>query len=116
MIHAHLGPTAYPANFALALDDGGQMVVFSSDSDVAAIGGREVFRFDRYGQVLWQINPERGTTESREHEFDRELATIEPFVNVWDANGDFYASRFNGDTFRIDMDTGEATYSGWART
>lgn len=96
------------------------MVVFVS---VPAAGvehheilGREVFLIDEAGAIVWQIDPEPGTTNGRQHDFDRQQETNEPFVNVWQTEGTFYASRFNGDTFRIDMTSGSATYSGWART
>ena len=113
-------PTTYPVNLALPLADGGQLVVFvsfpSSDLVHHEISGREVVRFDAAGRARWQIDPEPGTTEGRSHAFDPAIPTVEPFVNVWEALGNHYASRWNGDTFLIAMESGRATYSGWART
>jgi len=113
-------PTSYDVIFRLMLGDGGQLIAFDSFPRAGvlhqAISGREVFRFDAGGRALWQITPEEGTTEARTHPFDPAIKTDEPFVNIWDAHGDIYTSRMNGDTFLIDMETGSASYSGWART
>ena len=108
----------YRISFSLPVPQRGTLVVYeyqTADEAPLPIAGREVFLIDHRG-VVWQIDPEPGTTGSRAHEFDRTIGTIEPFVNVYEARGTFYASRFNGDTFAIDMDTGRATYVGWART
>ncbi|RDE07349.1 hypothetical protein DVW87_06925 [Sphingomonas aracearum] len=98
----------------------GQLVVFASFPGLGVehreIMGREVFLFDDAASAIWQINPEQGTTDGRTREFDRSNPTIEPFVNVWQADDGYFASRFSGDTFRIDLRTGSARYSGWART
>ncbi|MEG8058623.1 hypothetical protein QP150_19895 [Sphingomonas sp. 22L2VL55-3] len=104
----------------MLLDDGGQLVVFLSDNandpTVSAIVGREVFRCGVRGAPMWQIAAEAGTTDSRTHPFDHATVTSEPFVSVFEADGNYYASRWNGDTFVIDMSSGKASYSGWART
>ena len=80
------------------------------------IMGREVFLLDETASAIWEINPEPGTPRSRPHDFDRLQATIAPFVNVWWGGDVFYASRFKGDTYRIDLGAGSAAYSAWART
>lgn len=120
VVSLHLSLDAYEIAARMALEDGGQLVIFASFPSAGVtydeILGREVFLFDQAGIAAWQIDPERGTTEGRTHEFDRTIPTTEPFVTVWQANGLAYASRMNGDTFRIDMETGVGTYSGWART
>ncbi|MDD1449984.1 hypothetical protein NHF48_001930 [Sphingomonas sp. H160509] len=71
------------------------------------------FLFNADGTAIWQIDPETGTTENRLHDFDRSIETTEPFVNVWNAYGEYYASRMNGDSFRLDLASGLATYRGW---
>lgn len=113
-------PTGYDVNYRLPLDDGGQLVAFESSPRAGVtypeIKGREVFRFDAAGHQLWQIAPEKGTTNGRQHAFDPTIETGEPFVNMWEARDGLYTSRINGDTFLIDVDTGFASYSGWART
>ncbi len=94
----------------------GRLIVFESyptnDLKHRQIMGREVFLFDDMTSAIWQIDPEQGTTSGRTHEFDRLQATSEPFVNVWWSGDDYYASRFNGDTFEIDLRTGSAVYTG----
>lgn len=111
---------SYGIAFSLPVEGIGELVVFESYPRAGVehreILGREVFLFSAVGRPLWQIDPEQGTTEGRAHDFDRGQATTEPFVTVWEADGAFYASRFNGDTFRIDLRTGSAAYNGWART
>jgi hypothetical protein len=57
-----------------------------------------------------------GTRHYRKsHDFDCSIETAEPFVNVWEAYGEYYASPIDGDSFRLDLANGLATYSGWAR-
>lgn len=111
---------SYTVNLRLPVNDLGQLIVFESYASPGAvhgaISGREVFLFDQNGTPIWQINPETGTTENRAHDFDRSITTAEPFVNVWEAYGKYYASRINGDSFCLDLESGRATYSGWART
>jgi len=67
-----------------AIEDGRQLVVFvsfpSAGVTYGEILGREVFLFNQAGIASWQIDPERGTTEGRTHEFDRTISTTEPFV------------------------------------
>ncbi|RDE06696.1 hypothetical protein [Sphingomonas aracearum] len=109
---------SYRISFSLPVPRRGTLVVYdylTAGDDQLPIAGREVFLID-HRDVIWQIDPEPGTTGSRAHEFDPAIRTTEPFVNVYAAGDTFYASRFNGDTFAIDMDTGHATYVGWART
>lgn len=120
VVPSHPSLNNYEIVAGMAFEDGRQLVVFVSLPSAGVtydeILGREVFLFDQAGIAAWQINPEQGTTEGRTHEFYPTIPTTEPFVNVWQANGLVYASRMNGDTFRIDMETGVGTYSGWART
>lgn len=108
------------ANLVFPVEGTGELIVFESYSLPGLmheeISGREVFLFNADGAVIWQINPETGTTENRAHDFDRSVETTEPFVNVWEAYGEYYASRVNGDSFRLDLASGLATYIGWART
>lgn len=110
----------YKIIFSLPVVGLGRLVVFESypaaGVEYREIMGREVFLLDDAASAIWQINPEQGTTEGRMHGFDRLQATIEPFVNVWWGGDAYYASRLNGDTFKIDLRTGSAAYSGWART
>lgn len=111
------GLWSYRISFSLPVPQRGTLVVYEYQAAETPlpIAGREVFLVNHL-DVIWQIDPEPGTTGGRAHEFDRTMETIEPFVNVYEARGGFYASRFNGDTFAIDMETGYATYVGWART
>lgn len=119
-VAAAIADGRWTINIRVLLDDGGQLVVFLSDNandpTVSAIVGREVFRCDVRGAPMWQIAAEAGTTDSRTHPFDHATVTSEPFVSVFEADGNYYASRWNGDTFVIDMSSGKASYSGWART
>ena len=101
----------YRANLVFPVEGTGDLIVFES-SVHKEISGREVFLFGADGTVIWQINPETGTTENRAHDFDRSVETTEPFVNVWEAYGEYYASRINGDSFRPDLVSGLATHSG----
>lgn len=114
------GAADYPVSFRLPLPDGGALIVFESASPDGAVHreivGRELFRFDSQSVQLWQINPEPGTTGARAHPFDRAVTTDEPFVTAFEAGGRYYASRWNGDTFLLDMAAGYAIFSGWART
>lgn len=106
--------------FTLPVAGVGQLVVLDTDPSTKAhyrdSMGREVFLLDETGTVLWQIAPQQGTTRGRSHDFDPAQATTEPFVNVWWGGEAYHASRFSGDSFRIDLRSGTATYSGWART
>jgi len=109
-------PTGYDVNYRLPLDDGDQLVAFESFPSAGVtyleIKGCEVFRSDAAGRQLWQIAPEKGTTNAWQHAFDPMIETGEPFVNMWEARDGIYTSRINGDTFLIDMDTGVASCSG----
>jgi hypothetical protein len=116
----HVDLKSYTVNLVFAVEGVGELIVFESyflpGTVHEEISGREVFLFNADGTAIWQIDPETGTTENRLHDFDRSIETTEPFVNVWDAYGEYYASRINGDSFRLDLASGLATYSGWART
>ena len=80
------------------------------------IWGREVFLFDAGNRPVWQIAPEPGATDDMHRNFDATRPATDTFSAISNIDGRFYASRIGGDTFVIDMTTGAASYSGWART
>jgi hypothetical protein len=109
-------PKSYTVNSVLPVEGVGELIGFESyvlpGTVHEEISGREVFLFSADGAAIWQIDPETGTTENRLHDFDRSIKTTEPFVNVWNAYGEYYASRINGDSSRLEFASGLATYSG----
>ncbi len=75
-----------------------------------------MFLFDASNRPVWQIAPEQGATDDMHRNFDATRPATDTFAAISNIDGRFYASRIGGDTFVIDMTTGAASYSGWART
>jgi len=109
---------SYRISLSIPVLKRGTLVVYAypnADNLHLPIAGSEVFPLN-HRNVVWQIDLEPGTTESRVHEFDRTIEATKPSENVYRVGYAFYASRFNGYTFIIDLNTGYATYIGWGRT
>ena len=111
---------SYPVNLILLLPASGRLIIFgsfsASDEIYHEIYGREVFLYNESNRPVWQIDPEPGASDDMYQNFNAARPATDPCVSIYTVDGRFYASRFRGDTFLIDMDTGHATYSGWART
>lgn len=111
---------SYPVNMILPVPGMGRLILFEAypvkDVIYREIWGREVFLFDEGNRPVWQIDPEPGATDDSHRNFDATRPATETFSAISSTDRRFYASRIGGDTFVIDMETGRASYSGWART
>lgn len=111
---------SYPICMILPVPGLGRLVLFDAyparNVIHREIWGREVFLFDASNRPVWQIGPEQGATDEMHRNFDATRPATDPFSTISNIDGRFYASRIGGDTFVIDMTTGAAAYSGWART
>ena len=111
---------SYPIGMILPVPGSGRLVLFEAyptrDVIHREIWGREVFLFDAGNRPVWQIAPEPGATDEMHRNFDATRPATDTFSAISNIEGRFYASRIGGDTFVIDMTTGAASYSGWART
>lgn len=111
---------SYPVSMMLSVPGKGRLILYdaypSAEIFHQEIWGREVFLFDETNRPLWQIDPEPGASDDMHRNFDAARPATESFSAINLVDGVFYASRIGGDTFRINMETGAATYSGWART
>lgn len=120
MIPAHRRPLSYPIGMALPVGSGARLILFDAYPSEGVvyrkIWGREVFLVDNLNQPVWQIDPEPGASDDLHRGFDPRRPATECFSSINLIDGSFYASRIGGDTFRIDMDTGLAVYSGWSKT
>ena len=111
---------SYPIGTILPVPGSGRLVLFEAyptrDAIHREIWAREVFLFDADNRPVWQIAPEPGATDDMYRKFDATRPATDTFSAISNIEGRFYARRIGGDTFVIDMTTGAAPYSGWART
>lgn len=109
----------FPIRERLALDDGHEIILFNSYPSSAVkheqIWTREVCLFSRNREFVWQISPENGVFNTTKGYFDRESNSGFDFLHIYIEKNKCLAMRFNGDTFAIDMETGEAKFEYWQR-
>ena len=110
----------YPLKEKIRIDDGKSLVLYSSyptfEVEYKEISGKEIFLLDNNKNIIWQISPELGRTDGKTWKFDKNLPSYSYFLEITIEDGFYMATRFNGDVFKIDMETGNATFAYWKKT
>jgi len=102
------------------LDNGKTLIRFTSYPESGevheSILGKEIFLFDEHDCPLWKINPEPGSTVGYSRVFDPSCTDVFDFVHISHEDGLYFAEKYNGDVFEIDLNDGSAKFTYWKKT
>ncbi|WP_395327270.1 hypothetical protein WBP06_10575 [Novosphingobium sp. BL-8H] len=102
------------------LPNGRSLILFAShpkDGVVCEdILGKEICLFDDNRCLLWKIDPEPGSTVGHDRTFDRSSTVVFDFVHISHEGGLYFAEKYNGDVFEMDIDNGSAKFAFWKKT
>lgn len=100
--------------------DGKKLMLVSSYPQEGVIyesyAGREILLLDSQGQLIWQIEPEAGETNTISGIFERGVMSNSMFIGFDIDDAKLMATRFNGDVFLVDLTSGYASFDHWERT
>lgn len=119
---------SYPILSKLHLENKSLLITFDSypreGKSNDEILGKEIFLFSEEGNVIWQIQPERGGWSRELQKLDPDKIDRAGFIYVRPPNAnpnyrqgpdEYIAMKFYGDTFTIDLATGHAKWKGWEK-
>lgn len=119
-MNAVIGTNDYPVAERHQIENGRMLILFRSHLEDGSINteifGKEICLFDDRGQLLWIINYTPGSTVGYDRVFDPSSTEIFDFVHLYCDNGSYFAEKYNGDVFEIDLNNGTANFVFWKKS
>ncbi|WP_134095325.1 hypothetical protein [Novosphingobium sp. PhB55] len=119
-MNAVIGTNDYPVAERHQIDNSRMLILFRSHLEDGSIEseilGKEICLFDVDGRFLWKINPAPGSTVGYDRVYNPNSTELFDFVHLFCNDGNYFAERYNGDVFEIDLKDGTANYVFWKKS